>query len=116
MNQRLPSGPGAIPRGEPSAEGIGNSVMTPSVVIRPIRLPCISVNHRLPSGPAATLKATVGSGNRKLRDDLAAGEPGQARHQENQDQRGGASSEPGGFSMTGYALETPLALSLRPVE
>ena len=29
-----------------------NSVTTPAGVIRPIRLPLIPVNHRLPSGPA----------------------------------------------------------------
>ncbi len=29
-----------------------NSVTTPVGVIRPIRLPTYSVNHRLPSGPA----------------------------------------------------------------
>ena len=31
----------------------GNSVTTPAGVIRPIRFPRRSVNHRLPSGPAA---------------------------------------------------------------
>src|SRR5688500_16111881 len=40
--------------------------MTPPVVIRPIWLPARSVNHRLPSGPAAIPKgslAAVGTGN-----------------------------------------------------
>ena len=36
-----------------AAVGTGNSVTTPAVVIRPILLPLISVNQRLPSGPAA---------------------------------------------------------------
>ena len=53
MNQRLPSGPAAMPPGALSAVGIGNSVTTPAVVIRPILLPSASVNQRLPSGPAA---------------------------------------------------------------
>ena len=33
--------------------GRGYSVMAPPVVIRPILFPWFSVNHRLPSGPAA---------------------------------------------------------------
>ena len=38
------------------AVGIGNSVMTPSGVIRPIAC-SVSVNQRLPSGPAVMLAA-----------------------------------------------------------
>ena len=57
VNQRLPSGPAAIPKGSPLAVGIANSVMTPAVVIRPIleeeRPERRSVNQRLPSGPTA---------------------------------------------------------------
>ena len=48
------------------AVGIGNSVMTPAVVIRPILLPLLSVNQRLPSGPAVMPRGTasgVGIGN-----------------------------------------------------
>ena len=53
MNQRLPSGPAAIPSGKLSAGmPAENSVTTPAGVIRPIRLPSSSVNQRLPSGPA----------------------------------------------------------------
>ena len=39
VNQRLPSGPAAIPYGRLPAVGTGNSVTTPAVVIRPILLP-----------------------------------------------------------------------------
>jgi hypothetical protein len=45
-----------MPYGSLPALGSGNSVMTPPGVIRPIRLPARSVNHRLPSGPAAIQK------------------------------------------------------------
>ena len=42
-----------MPRGiAPAVMPALNSVTTPSGVIRPIRLPYRSVNHRLPSGPA----------------------------------------------------------------
>ncbi len=54
VNQRLPSGPAAIPVGRAAGgDAGGNSVTTPAGVIRPIRLPENSVNQRLPSGPAA---------------------------------------------------------------
>src|SRR5215471_21814047 len=46
--------------------GIGNSVMTPSGVIRPMLLPRASVNHRLPSEPAVISQGAergVGTGN-----------------------------------------------------
>src|SRR3954470_16927972 len=53
-NQRLPSGPAAIPHGALLAEmPVENSVIWPLGVIRPTRLPLPSVNQRLPSGPAA---------------------------------------------------------------
>src|SRR5258708_26734053 len=52
VNHSAPSGPCAMP---PSAlalaNGILNSVITPSVVIRPIWLANISLNHSAPSGP-----------------------------------------------------------------
>ena len=35
-----------------------NSVTTPAGVIRPIRSPATSVNHRLPSGPAVMPKGS----------------------------------------------------------
>src|SRR5215469_4795556 len=38
--------------GKLAGVGTGNSVSTPSGVMRPIRFPGISVNHRFPSGPA----------------------------------------------------------------
>ena len=52
VNQRLPSGPAAIPAGMLLAVGSANSVMMPAVVIRPIWLLPASANQRLPSGPA----------------------------------------------------------------
>src|SRR6516225_6365760 len=51
----LPSGPGAIPQGALLEVGMGNSVTTPAVVIRPIWFAPNSVNHRLPSEPTAML-------------------------------------------------------------
>src|SRR5271163_3414135 len=40
-----------MPQGWLSVVGIGNSVITPAVVMRPILLAFISVNHSAPSGP-----------------------------------------------------------------
>ena len=54
VNQRLPSGPAAMPSGALLAVvPVENSVTAPAGVIRPIWLPTSSVNQRLPSGPAA---------------------------------------------------------------
>src|SRR5262249_28743443 len=47
------SGPAVMAKGPLSAIGRSNSVICPFVVIRPIRFSRCSVNHRLPSGPAA---------------------------------------------------------------
>ena len=44
--------PAVIPSGPDDARGKTNSVISPAVVIRPIRLPVCSVNHSAPSGPA----------------------------------------------------------------
>src|SRR5205809_52725 len=52
VNQRLPSGPAAIPIGLLAVE-TENSVNVPLGLMRPILLPSNSVNQRLPSGPAA---------------------------------------------------------------
>src|SRR6478736_1723362 len=52
VNQRLLSGPTAMPVGLLAAVGTPNSVMTPAGVMRPIALAVCSVNQRLPSGPA----------------------------------------------------------------
>jgi hypothetical protein len=49
----LPEGPLPITS---DADGIGNSVITPDVVMRPILFPDSSVNQILPSGPAAMPK------------------------------------------------------------
>src|SRR5579871_2931586 len=64
VNQRFLSGPTVIPSAEP-AVGIGNSVICPPGVIRPTLL-LVSVNQRLPSGPAVILVGplpVVGRGN-----------------------------------------------------
>src|SRR5947209_6088881 len=48
----LPSGPVAIPYGAaPALMPLANSVTVPAGVMRPMRFPPDSVNHRLPSGP-----------------------------------------------------------------
>jgi hypothetical protein len=54
VNQRLPSGPGAIPSGRAFSVGIVNSAIEPLGVIIPIFSPRYSVNHRSPSGPGAS--------------------------------------------------------------
>src|SRR5450631_149297 len=51
VNHRFPSGPATIATA-PDPVGIGNSVMVPPGVMRPM-LPASSVNHTLPSGPFA---------------------------------------------------------------
>src|SRR5947209_1174163 len=51
VNQMLPSGPWAIPPGRVDAEGVGNSVTEPEVVIRPSWWAPNSVNQRLDDGP-----------------------------------------------------------------
>src|SRR5262249_59313589 len=53
MNQIAPSGPAVMVSWEPPT---GNSVTTPAGVIRPMFLAKLSVNHKLPSGPAAMPK------------------------------------------------------------
>src|SRR6478672_7263435 len=53
VNQRLPSGPGAMPSAPLLAVGMAYSVTTPEVVtLATLFAPC-SVNQRLPSGPGA---------------------------------------------------------------
>src|SRR6266542_2589633 len=47
-----PSGPAPMSAGPLSTVGMGNSVMAPAVVIRPILLPPNSANQTAPSGPA----------------------------------------------------------------
>ena len=62
----LPSAPSAIARGMLFGVGIGNSVIVPSGVIRPMRLPVCSENHMLPSDPSAMIRGELfglGSGN-----------------------------------------------------
>src|ERR1700676_4565079 len=54
QNQRLPSLPSAIPLIEPPVRPLEYSVMLPDGSILPTLWPLNSVNHTLPSGPAAT--------------------------------------------------------------
>jgi hypothetical protein len=66
VNRRLPSEPAAMLCGRALAVGIGNSVIVPLVVMRPILLPVCSTNHRLPSGPSVIscrLLFAAGTGN-----------------------------------------------------
>src|SRR5256885_6325793 len=51
VNHSAPSGPAVMPYGPLLAVGIGNSVTTPPVVMRPILPPKYSANHRAPSDP-----------------------------------------------------------------
>src|SRR5262249_401814 len=46
-----PSGPAVMPPSKVLALGIGNSAITPAVVMRPIWLLPFSMNHSAPSGP-----------------------------------------------------------------
>src|SRR5258706_577627 len=66
VNHSAPSGPVVMPTGPLPLVGSGNSVITPSVVMRPILLPDCSVNHSAPSGPVVmptALELVVGIGN-----------------------------------------------------
>ena len=66
VNQMFPSGPAAIPFGRES-ESSANSVMSPAVVIRPMRFASDSANHNWPSGPAAIpARPARSGGNREL--------------------------------------------------
>src|SRR5512133_1759189 len=54
VNHRLPSGPDVMDKGSLLGAGIGNPVIVPDGVMRPIRGAILgprSVHHRLPSGP-----------------------------------------------------------------
>src|SRR5690348_8120467 len=61
VNQRLPSGPAVIPKGEPSVRGRGNSVIARVAGLMTPILPTWSVNQRLPSGPAVILAGALGN-------------------------------------------------------
>jgi hypothetical protein len=56
VNHTDPSAETAIPLGEPFGVGTSISVITPAVVIRPIRFPVEAVNQSAPSGDAAMLR------------------------------------------------------------
>ncbi len=66
-NNRLPSGPAAMPEGLELAVGMANSVMASVVgLIIPMLFAPYSVNQRSPSGPTAIpvgWAAVVGTGN-----------------------------------------------------
>src|SRR5712692_8357791 len=53
VNRTDPSAETTIPLGEPLRVGTSISVITPAVVIRPIRFPVEAVNQSAPSGAAA---------------------------------------------------------------
>src|SRR5207247_64164 len=59
VNQRLPSGPVVMAMGWLLATMRGNAVMTPSGVMRPMKLPRRAVNHRLLSGPVVIASGSV---------------------------------------------------------
>src|SRR5258706_403686 len=61
VNHNAPSGPVVMPMDELPTVGIGNSVITPAVVMRPILSPS-SVNHSAPAGPVV-MPAGAGTGN-----------------------------------------------------
>src|SRR5438034_2388202 len=65
-NQRLPSGPAAMPKRGLLVAVRGNSSIWPPGVIRPTSFPVVSVNQRLPSGPTVIPRGPplrVGIGN-----------------------------------------------------
>jgi hypothetical protein len=53
VNQRFPSGPAAMAKGELEGVGIGNSEKAPATVRRPTLFALLSMNQIAPSGPAA---------------------------------------------------------------
>src|SRR5207249_3579589 len=66
VNHRFLSGPAMIPAGPLAGVGMGNSMIAPETVIRPIMLPENWVNQRFASGPPVTPVGTlsgVGIGN-----------------------------------------------------
>jgi hypothetical protein len=51
VNQRAPSGPAVMAEGNMPVSGKTNSVIRPSVVMRPMRSVLVSVNQSAASGP-----------------------------------------------------------------
>src|SRR5260370_1243125 len=78
VNQTFWPRPLVMPKGRLPLVGMGNSVMIPLVVIRPMLFPEDSVNQTLPSGPSVMPKGALlgaGSGNWVMAPTLAqAGE------------------------------------------
>src|SRR5262249_54893279 len=72
VNQRLPSGPAAIPKGLELAVVVAKSAVAwVGGLIIPVLLARISVSQRLPSGPATIdwgLELAVGTGNSAIVD------------------------------------------------
>src|SRR5437588_13074335 len=62
VNHKAPSGPVVMPHGWAWGLGRANSVILPSVVIRPILPLTDSVNHSAPSGPVVIPPALLVSG------------------------------------------------------
>ena len=60
----FPSGPAVIPHGFEPGSGSGHSEIVPLGVMRPIRPVPNSVNHTLPSRPAATPSAWLSASGR----------------------------------------------------
>src|SRR5579864_7554540 len=61
-NHKLPSGVEVMSCGRAIGVGVVNSVTTPVIVIRPMRLAARSVNHMLPSAPVV-MSATLPFGS-----------------------------------------------------
>jgi hypothetical protein len=54
--------------------GIGNSVIAPSAVMRPMRFPVCSENHMFPSDPSAMMRGELpGLGSRNSRTPVPSG-------------------------------------------
>jgi hypothetical protein len=60
-NHCAPSGPEVMPSGDDATDGIGNSVTSLAVVIRPILFAPTSLNQSVPSEPDAMQLAEINS-------------------------------------------------------
>jgi hypothetical protein len=84
VNHKFPSGPAAIPTGLLDAVRMGNSVIVPEGVIRPMLFApdALWVNHMFPSGPAAIEagnETEVGIGNSVITPGTVAADTGETR-------------------------------------
>ena len=72
----MPSGPAVMPKGPLPAVGIGNSVMTPAVVIRPILLPiCFGEPEVAVRARRDAVRMAAGAWDRELGDDAGRRDP-----------------------------------------